>query len=63
VQQRRGTVTSDRDPDDDERVQRFEAAVGDLIEEGFSFSDAEVFLRAAAERAGLEWRDVFPTAQ
>jgi hypothetical protein len=53
-------TTRTSDTTDDE-VRRFEAAVHELIDEGYSVLDVQGLLRAAAERAGIELERVHPT--
>ena len=45
-----------------EQVERFEQAVHDLIDEGFSILDYYGLLHAAAKRAGVDLQEVHPTS-
>lgn len=51
-------MKSDRDPRD--KVRRFEDALCELIDEGYSILNFEALLKAAAERAGVDLRDLKP---
>lgn len=44
-----------------ENVRRFEAAVHELIDEGYPILDFYGLLRAAAARAGVDLEEVHPT--
>jgi hypothetical protein len=53
-------MNSNRDPID-EKVRRFENAVRELIDEGYSFVDHRAWLNAAAARAAVDLQEVLPT--
>jgi hypothetical protein len=54
-------MTSNSDPQNDEKIRRLEEALRELIEEGHSFVDHEAWLDAAAVRAGVDVQEVLPT--
>jgi hypothetical protein len=54
-------MTSNSDPESDEKISRLEEAVRELIEEGHSFADHQEWLEAAAARAGVELQEMLPT--